>query len=580
MPEYGRYLRWIAAFWRPHGRHLAVLAVLTLVSSAVALSFPLVFRYVLDNVDQVLGSGGSSELRTVLLVLGALALARFVAGLYPGARAWLNSKIGLAVRDTVFESVLRKDWRFWSRFRPGDLTTRLTDDIADYPRIAWFSCSAVFRALESTSRLLFCLGVMLLMSWELTLIALVPLPLMFAIFVRVEGRIGRRVTESRRETSHTGNLLDSTFAGIPMVKAYCAEEGQARRLREILDRRLGIDLSLTKLVMVVHGLYSVIGQVGKVTVMLVGGIFVIRERIGLGELYAFYVYLDMLLAPMMDIPNLFVTSRQAFASIDREREILEFPDAPEWGGSSDVGPVRTVSLRSAGFRYPSSGGGVSGVTAEVSSPSVVAVVGEVGSGKSTLVRMLAGILPCREGEVLLNGTPIGEVSLECLTREVGYVPQESVLFSDSVGDNVRLGRDLDDGLVRLALDIAGLPDVELSAGAGTILGQGGVGVSGGQKQRIAIARALVDRPSLLLLDDCTAALDAEREEAFWRELPRAAGDAVVLVVTHREATVRRSDRVLFVSDGEMVAFDTHRALLRESELYRMVLATEMTDHGA
>ncbi|MCD4702510.1 MAG: ABC transporter ATP-binding protein/permease, partial [Candidatus Aegiribacteria sp.] len=439
MPEYRGYLKWIMGFWKPHKKHLVTLVFFTLVSSAVALSFPMVFRYLLDNVHQVLGSAGSSsEFRKILIVLAVLAFARFVAGLYPGARAWLNSKIGRDIRDRVFTSLMKKDYRFWNTFRPGDLTTRLTDDIVDYPRIAWFSCSAVFRALESSSRLVFCLGVMFIMSWELTLIALVPLPVMFLIFTRVENRLGSRVEASRKATSHTSNLLDSTFAGIPIIKAYNAEEGQAGRLRSLLDERLDIDLSITRLIMILHGVYSVIGQVGKVTVMCIGGLFVIWNRIGIGEFYAFYVYLDMLLAPMMDIPNLFVTSRQAFTSIDREIEILDFPDAPERDGINGEGAVSSLRLESAGFRYSGTEAGITGFDIQLDSPGMFALVGEVGSGKSTVLKMLTGLLPCTEGRILYNGTDLGKMSEQCLISETGYVPQESVLFSESVGDNVRL----------------------------------------------------------------------------------------------------------------------------------------------
>ncbi|MBN2588139.1 MAG: ABC transporter ATP-binding protein [Candidatus Fermentibacteraceae bacterium] len=576
MPEYRGYLKWIMDFWKPHRKHLAVLVLFTLVSSAVALSFPLVFRYLLDNVQQVLGQteeGG--EFSTIILVLAALALARFVAGLYPGARAWLNSKIGRDIRDRVFGNLMKKDYRFWNTFRPGDLTTRLSDDIVDYPRIAWFSCSAVFRALESSSRLIFCLAVMVFMSWELTLIALVPLPVMFLIFTRVEARLGKRVEESRKATSHTGDLLDSTFAGISIIKAYTAEEGQAERLRRLLDRRLGIDLSITRLVMMLHGVYSVIGQVGKVTVMFVGGLFVIWNRIGIGEFYAFYVYLDMLLAPMMDIPNLFVTSRQAFTSIDREREILNFPDAPEKRGKLTAGPVRSLRMEGAGFTYPGSDAGITCLDLELESPGIYALVGEVGSGKSTVLKMITGQLPCTEGRIAINGVDLDDLSEDYLVSETGYVPQESVLFSQSVGDNVRLGREMDESRVIESLRVAGLDETELAAGALTELGQGGSGVSGGQRQRVAIARALAGKPSMFLFDDCTAALDAEKEEAFWKELEEARRDALVLVVSHREATVRRSDRVIFVHDGKLVDFDTHRNLLRGNRLYRLILAAEM-----
>lgn len=577
MTEYRSYLSWIMAFWKPHKKHLVILVIFTLVSTVVALSFPLVFRYLLDNVQEVLGeTEGSGEFRKIILILGALAFARFVAGLYPGARAWLNSKIGLDVRDKVFKSLMKKDYSFWNEFRPGDITTRLTDDIVDYPRIAWFSCSAVFRALESSSRLVFCLGVMFFMSWELTLISLVPLPLMFLIFSRVEKKLGKRVEESRKATSHTGDLLDSTFAGIPIIKAYNAEEGQAGRLRGLLNTRLEIDLSITRLVMILHGVYSVIGQVGKITVMLIGGLFVIWNRIGIGEFYAFYVYLDMLLAPMMDIPNLFVTSRQAFASIDREKEILDFPDTPDWTGSVDMEGLSSLKLESAGFCYPDTGAGVADLNLELGSPGIYAIVGEVGCGKSTILKMIAGLLPCVEGKVFFNGIPMDDISKDYMVSEIGYVPQESVLFSESVRENVKLGRNISDKVITESLRIAGLDGTELDAGPETILGQGGIGVSGGQKQRIAIARAVAGRPSMFLLDDCTAALDAEKEEAFWKELTTARQDSLVLVVTHREATVRRSSKVIFIHEGRLNAFDTHQNLLRDNELYRLVLAAEMT----
>ena len=571
-----RHMRWIASYWRGHRAHISVLLVLTVVSSGVALGFPLVFRYVLDNLEQVMEGGGM--LRQVMLILGALALGRFVAGLYPGARAWLNSKIGLDVRDDVFDSLKEKDYRFWGKFRPGDLTTRLTDDIVEYPRIGWFSCSAVFRALESSARLLFCLVVMVLISWELTLLAVAPLPLMLYIFYRVEHRLGKKVEESRRATSHTNDLLDSTFAGISIVKAYGAEEGQKSRLRRLLDRRVDIEMDIARLMMLVHSLYNFIGHFGKVLVVLVGGILVIRQRIGLGDFYAFYVYLDLLLAPMMDIPNLFVTSRQAFASIDREVEILEFPDRVRRLSGEDPGPLSTVELRGAGFHYPE-GPGLEGIDLLVEAPAVVAVVGEVGSGKTTLLKMLAGLLPAGEGEVLLNGVPLRNIPEDALSARLGYVPQESVLFSETVAENVRLGRPIGDELVAAALETAGLPAGELHMGARRLLGQGGTGVSGGQRQRVAIARALAGQPSLLLLDDCTAALDAEREEALWKRLGPAASGAITFVVTHREATVKHAHRVVLLHRGRMAAAGTHEELRSESRLYRWVLSTEMSDAG-
>ncbi len=566
IKKWSEYLKWIFNYWKPVRKYLVFLILFTLISSAVALGFPLVFRYVLDNVQDILGTADSGKFNNLVLVLAALALARFIAGLYPCARGIINSAIGVLVRDDVFRSIMRKDWRFFNKFRPGDLTTRLTDDITDYPRIAWFSCSAFFRALESSSRLLFCMAVMLFMSWKLTLLALVPLPLMLFIFYTVEHKFGKRVAASRKATSHTGDLLDSTFDGIAIVKAYRAEKPLTERLHRLLNQRFDIDYSLIKLEMIIHGLYSLIGQAGKVTVMLAGGIMVVRGRIGLGDFYAFYVYLDMLLAPMMDIPNLFVASRQAFVSIDRERELMDFPEPGKPENAESVHRVNTITASEASFVYDDRGG-VENLTFSLKAPEKIAVVGEVGSGKTTLLKMIAGLLPAQKGSLEINGIPSERADIR---KTVGYVPQDSVLLGESVDANVRFGREqITDADITRALGIAGIGRDELDKDR--ILGQRGAGASGGQRQRIAIARALAGKPSLLLLDDCTAALDAEKEEAFWKNLAEENNALLVLVVTHREATVKQSDRVLFINRGTLEDTGTHEELLSRNPDYARVI---------
>lgn len=576
IKKWSKYLKWIFNYWKPVRKYMAFLILFTLLSSVVALGFPLVFRYLLDNVHTILGTPDSAGFNKVILILAGLAVARFVAGLYPGARAIINSTIGILVRDDVFGAIMRKDWRFFNKFRPGDLTTRLTDDITDYPRIAWFSCSAFFRALESTSRLLFCMTVMLFMSWKLTLIAMAPLPVMLFIFYKVEHRFGKKVTASRKATSHTNDLLDSTFDGIAIVKAYRAEKPLAARLHRLLDERFEIDFSLTRLHMIIHGLYSIIGQVGKVTVMLAGGLMVINDKLRLGDFYAFYVYLDMLLAPMMDIPNLFVASRQAFVSIDREMEVMDFPEPEKRNKDTEpLDRVNEIQATCASFSYDG-GGGLKDLNFHLRAPSVIAVVGEVGSGKTTLLKMLAGLLPPDGGSIAVNGKDLGNVNL---ISAMGYVPQDSVLLGESVHENVRFGRDtVTDADIEKALKIAGIGEDEL--GENKILGQRGVGASGGQRQRIAIARALAGNPSLLLLDDCTAALDARKEDAFWRNLRARDVNLLTLVVTHREATVRQSEMVLFISKGKLSDAGVHSDLLENNPEYaRVIRGMELEDNS-
>ncbi|MBN1149607.1 ABC transporter ATP-binding protein [candidate division WOR-3 bacterium] len=557
-----------------HKLHIAFLFIFTIVSSVVALSFPLVFKFLLDEIESALsGTSMSIDFRNTLLFLAALALAKFVAGLYPGARAWLNSKIGLNVRDTVFRNMLIKDHNFFNRFRPGDLATRLTDDIVEHPRIAWFSCSAVFRALESSSKLVFCLAVMFYMNRQLTLIAISPLPLMLYLFYVVQSRLGREVMENRKATSRTNDLLDSTFAGISIIKAYRAEKGQKKRLKTLLDRRLKIDLRITKYMMIVHSAYNVLGQIGKVIVMFVGGIFVVRGAIGIGEFYAFYVYLDMILAPMMDIPNLFVTSKQAFVSIDRENEILDFPVVEKHTGSKILNTVDGVCFENAGFVYEN-GKGVSSVSFSASKGQIISVVGEIGSGKSTLLKMASTLLPVCHGGYFINGLRVEEFTRESFLSKLGYVPQESTLFSESIGENVRIGRNIANDEVLESLSAVRITSDEILGGAYAKLQQAGVGVSGGQKQRIAIARAIAGNPSIILFDDCTSALDSKNEESLWRYLKSAFTGSIIIVVSHRLATIKQSDKVVFIHRGKQLAFEKHEELMKTSGLYRIILASE------
>ncbi len=569
-----KYFVWISQFWKKHKLHIVFLFFFTIISSAVALSFPLVFKFLLDGIEEVLkGSAMQDGFRNTLLFLIALALAKFVAGLYPGARAWLNSKIGLDVRDLVFSSMVKKDYKFFNSFRPGDLATRLTDDIVEHPRIAWFSCSAVFRALESTSKLFFCLAVMFYMNRQLTLISILPLPFMLYLFYLIQNKLGRIVMENRKATSRTNDLLDSTFAGISIIKAYRAEDGQEKRLRELLDRRLKIDMKIAKYVMLVHSAYNILGQTGKVVVMFVGGVFVVKGTIGIGEFYAFYVYLDMILAPMMDIPNLFVTSKQAFISIDRENEILDFPSGELEEGFLECGKIKRLEFRNAGFIYGKEKG-ISGIEFSAREGQIIAVVGEVGSGKSTFLKTAASLLPVREGEYLINGKRAGDYSRNSFLTQIGYVPQESLLFSETIGDNVRIGREIDEDSVVESLFAVNITSKEISGGAQAKLQQAGVGVSGGQRQRVAIARALAGKPSLILFDDCTSALDSKNEESLWKYMKKSYSESITLVVSHRLSTIKQSDKVLFLHRGRQLAFETHEYLMKASSLYRMVLASE------
>lgn len=603
---------WIAEFWRPHRKLLGFLILLTFISSGVAIAYPLAFRAVLDRLTLAASQEDASVLRrtlnSVLLLLGAIAVGRFLAGMYPAFRAWVNLRIDVDIRKKVFGAILEKDHRFFGRFRTGDLATRLLDDIIEYPKLAWFSCSGVFRPIESGSKLLFCLGAMFLLDARLAALAVTPLPIMLYVLYRLRNDLRDALSRQQIAISQTNDMLEATFSGIRIVKAFTAEANQSRELARILGDRAHVQLRVKRLFAAIQIIDLAASRLGQLVVLGFGGYLVSRGELSLGTLYAMYVYLDMLVEPMVDLPNLFVTSRQAFVCMDREEEVIRFPVSVRHSESgASMGPLRTIELRGVTVEFPDSlRPALEGIDLTLGRGETVAIVGEVGSGKTTLLRVLSGLVQPTRGEVRINDRPIDEIRWDDYRRTLGYAPQESLLFSESIRENIELGRSSDEHiqkgsdadssgrtteqamvasgvgstngaqqdargawfdrllkLVHLDVEVGRMPDE-----AETVLGQKGTRISGGQRQRISIARALYSHPELILLDDATASLDAKNEDRLWNGLREFAPEAIVVVVSHRIATVARADRIVVLDRGRLVDSGTHQDLIPRCELYQ------------
>jgi ATP-binding cassette subfamily B protein len=570
------YFRWIWSYWRRRLGVLPILLCFTAVSTAVAVAWPLVWKYALDAARTLAPGHGEAMGRVAdaVLILLLVGVGRSVRNFYPMMRARVNGLFEMAVRRDYFEKILHKRHGFFQRFRTGDVVTRLTDDISGFSKIAWFMCSGVFRALESFSGLVFSVVAMLFLDWRLGLITITPLPLMMFIWYRVRVRVEARFKRNQTAISKTNDLLESTFSGIRIVKAYNAEERFRKKLGAILSDRVEVEMDVVKLWALLDTLYATLSNLGRVLAIVFGGLWVLDGSLTIGTLYAIFLYVDQLVRPMMDIPQFFISGKQTTVCIDRLLELADFEAGrrDDDGGPSPVERIEQVALHDVSFRYENgrAEGALAGVTLTVPRGRRVAVVGAVGCGKSTVARILSGELRPASGEVLVNGRPLAEQDLRTYRRHVGYVPQEALLFSDTVRENVAFGRPIDDAAVHEALRTARM-DAEVAAfpkGLDELLGRRGVRVSGGQRQRLAIARALAGNPDLLILDDVTAALDAENEEALWDALDSARKDLAAIVVTHRVATAMRADHIVVLDRGRMAGEGTHEHLLATCPPYR------------
>jgi ATP-binding cassette, subfamily B, multidrug efflux pump len=515
---------------------------------------------------------GHALLIEILELLGGLALLTIAAGFYPAFRALINNRIEVKVRERYFASMLEKDERFFQKFRTGDLVTRLMEDIYEFPKIAWFCCSGIFRAVDSFSKFLFCAGLMMFTDWKLALIAMAPLPLTMVAFYFVSVKLARAADDQRKAVSRTNDMLESCFSGVRILKAFSGQRRREKALETELTGRIDIEMRLVKLMQLMHSMYSSIDVIGVSIAFTVGGVMAINGQIEVGELIMFIMLLEMIGPPLLDIPHLFSTSRQAFVCMDRLEEIREFESDEARaisGGGKAVGPLERVDLEGVAHAYEENPV-LNGVTLRVQRGERAAIVGRVGSGKSTLLRILAGLVRPQAGHVVVNDAHLSDCDLASYRRAVGYVPQEPALFSETIRDNVIFGREERDGALEKALETACvLAEVnDFPDGTETVLGQRGQSVSGGQKQRLNIARALYGHPELLLMDDVTAGLDAENEELFWDRLSEQNPEATCVVVTHRIATARRMDRIHVLEDGRIIDSGTHEELVARCDLYR------------
>ncbi len=576
------HIRWIARIWSEKRWLIVALFFLTLLSSAVAVTYPYLAKRLLDMIQKLLENPGTAdpmlEVNRLLMVFVAVGLGGLVASLFPGLRGMTNTIFEHAIRSKYFKIVLEKNYAFFSKFSSGDIVTRLTDDIYDFPKLSWFLCSGIFRAVESISKVAFCLTAMVLLDWKLTLFSLIPLPLMIALFYITQDRIYDTFQKNQEAISAINTRLEMSFSGVRIIKAYACEEQYKRFFSDVLTTRWTTEMAVAKLEIVLHLIYQYIDYVAQVGIVFAGGIMAVRGKISIGTFYAFYTYLSMLIYPILDIPQLFVSGKRAFVNIDRLEEMASFPQSSPPEQAHVVTEIESLTLDNVSFGYGDRAGlALTNVSMTINRGERLGVIGPVGAGKSTLIKMLLGVMPPGNGTVKLNGMDLDSVDLPAYRALTGYVPQEALLFSGTLRENVDFGTETPDAQIfQAAMEAAQLKEEMESFpdGEKTIVGQRGISLSGGQKQRMAIARAIVKKPKFLLFDDITASLDAANEERLMRALAELNPELTYIVVSHRLSTLQYVDKVLFIDRGKILGFGTHEQLM-ELPWYRDFIEEHM-----
>jgi ATP-binding cassette subfamily B multidrug efflux pump len=570
--------RWnLARYLRPYW----IAAILAPLSMVVEVAMDLSQPYLLQRIVDV----GIAQLdMTVILHTGLLMIGLALVGALGGIGSTIfavraSVGFGTDVRSALYRKVQSLSFGNLDRLGTGPLVIRLTNDVAQVQDVVLIALRILVRApLQFVGSLIMAV----VTSPRLALILLVLGPFVIGLLVWAVRSSRPLYAKLQRRLDRLNTVIQENLSGVRLVKAFVRVDYEQQQFGARNDSLMEQTISAIRLVAVVMPAMMLIINLGIAAVIWFGGVRVIRQDLQVGQIMAFVNYLLTTLFSLMMVGMLLMRIFRAIASADRIQDVLD--SQPEVGApSSPVSlpvPKGQLAFEQVTFSYDGNTAEpvLRDVSFSVEPGQMVAILGATGSGKSSLVHLIPRFYDVTSGRVMIDGVDVRDLNKSVLREQVGIALQESILFSGTIRDNIRYGRPgaSDEEVVAAARAtqahefITQFPD-----GYDTVLGQRGVNVSGGQKQRIAIARALLTRPSVLILDDSTSSVDVETEARIQDALSESLAGRTSLVVAQRISTVLAADKILVLDGGTLVAEGTHRELLSSSPIYREIYESQL-----
>ena len=557
--------------------HLIVGVLITIIARIFLLFTPRYIKKIFSVVDTYkkgLQTGEStfqSELFEIILyIIGAALIAGLFTFLMRQTIINVSRYIEFDLKNEVYEHYQKLSLNFYKKNRTGDLMNRISEDVS---RVRMYFGPALMYSINTVTLFVIALIYMFNEAPTLTLYTIIPLPILSIAIYNLSKEIHKRSTVVQQYLSKLSAFTQESFSGISVIKAYGIEPQTSTNFDELSTTSKQKQLDLVKVQALFFPMMILLIGVSNLAVIYIGGMQYINGKIdSLGTIAEFIIYVNMLTWPVATVGWVTSIVQQAEASQKRINEFLKIEPEIKNTVIEHTEITGDITFNNVSFTYDDTNiNALKGVSFTIKDGETLAILGKTGSGKSTILELIGRLYDINSGSILINNTEVSQHNLNDLRNSIGYVPQDAFLFSDTIKNNIKFGKEdaSDDEVIEVAKNAQVHKNIiKFNKGYDTILGERGITLSGGQKQRISIARALIKDPKILLFDDCLSAVDTETEEKILKNLNKISKGKTTIIVGHRVSSAKNADKIIVLDDGVIIEEGTHETLLQVDGYYK------------
>ena len=579
-------LQYLNKYLHKYRGRLLLGLITTVIAAIFKLAIPMKVGDSITIVEQKI-NGKITDIATVekelliniILLFGATLLAAIFTFVMRQTIIVVSRKVEFDLKNEVYQHYQKLSLGFYKQNRTGDLMNRISEDVG---KVRMYIGPAIMYSTSTITLFVVVISYMFLSDPELTLYAIAPLPVLSIMIYRLSIAIHKRSTVVQEYLSKLTTFTQESFSGIGVIKAYGIEPSTTQEFESLSQASKEKNIDLTKVQALFFPLMMLLIGASNILVIYIGGSkFISGEIQDFGTIVSFLIYVNMLTWPVAIVGWVTSMIQQAEASQKRINEFLK--TEPEIVNTSKTAtPIKgSIAFKNVSFTYDDTNiQALKNISFTVQPGETIAILGNTGSGKSTVLELIARLYDTAPQTLFIDNTPIKNLNLQSLRSSIGFVPQDAFLFSESISENIKFGKqDATDQQVIAAATLAAVHKniTGFTKGYQTILGERGITLSGGQKQRVSIARALIKDPAILLFDDCLSAVDTETEEEILSNLQRISQNKTTVIVSHRVSSAKNADKIIILEEGRIIQQGTHNDLLNTPGYYKELYLKQRTE---